>query len=187
MNFYCQLDYAHIPYPSPTSPHGNLANNGCGVCCASMIVEELKKISFPPEVCAKFSKEVGAREGFGTDMSILAPALSHKFDIPVLSTYDTKEVIDFLEKKKGWVIANTIGDHEDWIGVFSDSRHYIVLCSLENHTVGVLDPLLSKDRYEKEGRKGKVQVCNSIAYADFSVIENDCMGKRYYMFFYDTK
>jgi hypothetical protein len=29
MHFYCQLDYEHIPYPSPSSPYGNLANNGC--------------------------------------------------------------------------------------------------------------------------------------------------------------
>ena len=41
MHFYCQLNYEHIPYPSPTSPNGNLANNGCGVCCASMVVEHL--------------------------------------------------------------------------------------------------------------------------------------------------
>ncbi len=26
--FYCQLDYEHVPYPSPVgSPNGNLANN----------------------------------------------------------------------------------------------------------------------------------------------------------------
>ena len=34
MNFYCQLDYRHVPYPSPTSPNGNIADNGCGVCIA---------------------------------------------------------------------------------------------------------------------------------------------------------
>ena len=28
--FYCQLDYEHVPYISPTSPNGNLSNNGCG-------------------------------------------------------------------------------------------------------------------------------------------------------------
>lgn len=41
MSFYCQLDYEHIPYPSPTSPHGNLVNNGCGVCSAAMVVKAM--------------------------------------------------------------------------------------------------------------------------------------------------
>ena len=52
MHFYCQLDYEHIPYPSPTSPYGNLANNGCGVCSASMVVEHLTGVDFPPEESA---------------------------------------------------------------------------------------------------------------------------------------
>ena len=183
MNFYCQLDYKHIPYVSPTSLNGNIADNGCGVCCASMIIEEIKGIDFPPEVCAIFSKQSGAREGFGTDMRILAPAISKEFNIPVVSTLDTKEVISFLENKQGFVIANTIGDREDWIGVFSDSRHYIVLCSIENNIVEVLDPLYQEGRYDKEGRKGKVRVEEPYAYADFSVVENDCMGKPYYLFY----
>lgn len=183
MKFYCQLDYKHIPYVSPTSLNGNIANNGCGVCCASMIIEEIKGIDFPPEKCAIFSKQSGAREGFGTDMRILAPAISKEFNIQVKSTLDTNEVIQFLENKEGYVIANTIGDHDDWIGVFSDSRHYIVLVSIEENIVGVLDPLLAPGRYEKEGRKGKVKLVGNIAYADFSVVENDCVGKPYYLFY----
>ena len=31
-SFYCQLDFEHVPYPSPVGAvNGNLANNGCGV------------------------------------------------------------------------------------------------------------------------------------------------------------
>ena len=97
MKFYCQLDYKHIPYVSPTSLNGNIADNGCGVCCASMIIEDIKGIDFPPEVCAIFSKQSGAREGFGTDMRILAPAISKEFDIPVVSTLDTNKVISLVQ------------------------------------------------------------------------------------------
>ena len=49
MHFYCQLDYAHVPYVSPSSPHGNLANNGCGVCAASMLVAAMTGKDFPVE------------------------------------------------------------------------------------------------------------------------------------------
>ena len=182
MNFYCQLDYKHISYPSPSSINGNIADNGCGVCCASMVVEALCNIEYPIEVSARFSKKSGAREGFGTNMAILAPAIADEFNLKVIPTYDTKEVLKFLQDKKGLVIANTIGDHDDWIGVFSDGRHYIVLCSADNNTVGVWDPMYREGRYDIEGRKGKVKMDGFTAYADFSIVENDCQGKCYYMF-----
>ena len=182
MNFYCQLDYKHISYPSPTSINGNIADNGCGVCCTSMVVEALCGIKYPIEVNAKFAKKSGAREGFGTNMAILAPAIANEFNLKVTPTLDTNEVKEFLRNKQGLVIANTIGNHDDWIGVFSDGRHYIVLTSLEENTVGVLDPMYREGRYDIEGRIGKVRMDGFTAYADFSVVENDCMGKTYYMF-----
>ena len=181
-NFYCQLDYEHIPYPSPSSPYGNLANNGCGVCCGSMVIEALKGISFPPEVCAVFSKQSGAREGFGTDMSILAPALANQFDLKVTKTTDEAEVLNFLSQHTGLVIANTAGDREGWTGVFSDSRHYIVVADACDTLVEVWDPMYTVGRYETQGRKGKVRVDGKIAYADFSVVVNDCNGRPYYLF-----
>lgn len=181
-NFYCQLDYRHIPYPSPSSPNGNIADNGCGVCCGAMVIEHLKEIEFPVEVCAKFAKESGAREGFGTDMSIFAPAISNRFDLDVEKTTDESKVLAFLQAKKGWVIANTAGDREEWTGVFSDSRHYIVLMEANGRETAVLDPLLSEGRYDIPSRKGKVRLDGVIAYADFSVIVNDCNGRPYYLF-----
>ena len=69
--FYCQLDYEHVPYPSPVgAKNGNIANNGCGVCAASMVAEDMLGISFPPEESAKLAKACGAREGYGTDLYI---------------------------------------------------------------------------------------------------------------------
>lgn len=183
MKFYCQLDYEHISYPSPISINGNIANNGCGVCCASMVVEALCDVDFPIDISAHFSKKSGAREGFGTNMAILAPAIAKEFNLNVIPTLDTNEVKEFLRNRKGLVIANTIGNHDDWIGVFSDGRHYIVLNSLEDNIVGVWDPMYREGRYDIEGRKGKVNVDGFTAYADFSVIENDCLGKIYYMFY----
>lgn len=182
-NFYCQLDYRHIDYPSPSSPNGNIADNGCGVCCGSMVIEALCGISFPPEVCARFAKKSGAREGFGTDMSIFAPAISKRFQLNVIKTTDTDEVLSFLREKKGLVIANTAGNREDWIGVFSDSRHYVVAVEAQENTVEVWDPLYQPGRYDIEGRKGKVKMEGFRAFADFSVLVNDCNGRPYYMFY----
>lgn len=182
MNFYCQLDYRHVPYPSPTSPNGNIADNGCGVCSASMVVEYLTGRDFPPEEAAKLAKASGAREGFGTSMAPYAPAICEKFDLVFRTTTDPAEVKAFLEKKEGVVIANTLGDREGWIGVFSDSRHYVVLVSVEADTVAVWDPMLNPGRYDIPGRIGKVRLDGYTAYADFSVIENDCLGNTYFLF-----
>lgn len=182
MSFYCQLDYEHIPYPSPTSPNGNVSNNGCGVCSASMIVEELTGEKFPPEESAVLAKQSGAREGFGTDMRIYAPAFAEAKGLSWKSTLDTDEVLKFLQDKKGLAIANTIGDREGWVGVFSDSRHYVVLCGAVGNEVAVWDPQLKEGRYDREGVKGKVRVEGYTAYSDFSNVINDCEGKPYYLF-----
>ena len=107
MKFYCQLDYEHIPYPSPTSPHGNLANNGCGVCSAAMVVESMTGQAFPPEKAAQFAKACGAREGFGTNMAIFAPAFSRAFGLHYAATGDPALAQAFLEENRGMVIANT--------------------------------------------------------------------------------
>ena len=182
MHFYCQLDYEHVPYVSPSSPNGNLANNGCGVCAASMIVEALTEQDFPVEEGAVLAKACGAREGFGTDMEIYAPAFCKAKGLEYKETFDPKEVLAFLEAGKGMAIANTLGDREGWIGVFSDERHYVTLCGAKNGEVAVWDPMLNPGRYDVPGRKGKVRLEGYTAYADFSVIENDCLGRRYFMF-----
>ena len=182
MHFYCQLDYEHIPYPSPISIKGNLADNGCGVCCACMVVEELTGIDYPPEECAVFSKGCGAREGFGTDMKILAPALAAEKGLCWESTQDPGRVLEFLQSGKGVVIGNTSGDREGWIGVFSDARHYIVIAAAEGNTVKVWDPMLSPGRYDTPGRAGKVRLDGFNAYADFSVIVGDCGLRPFYLF-----
>ena len=182
MHFYCQLDYEHIPYPSPSSPCGNLANNGCGVCSASMVVEYLTGEDFPPEDSAVLAKGCGAREGFGTDMRIFAPAFATAKGLNWESTQDPGRVLEFLRSGKGAVIGNTSGDREGWTGVFSDSRHYIVLVSARENTVQVWDPLLAPGRYDTPGRAGKVRLEGYNAYADFSVIVGDCGLRPFYLF-----
>ncbi len=180
--FYCQLDYAHIPYPSPTSPNGTIANNGCGVCCASMVVETMTGCLFPPEEAAKMAKACGAREGFGTAMDIFAPAFSQAFGLRVTVTEDAQAALRFLQFQRGLVIANTLGDREGWTGVFSDSRHFIVLCQVDGEEAAVWDPMYRPGRYDVPGRKGKVRMDGTTAYANFDVIRMDCHTRPYYLF-----
>ena len=183
--FYCQLDYEHVPYPSPVgAKNGNIANNGCGVCAASMVAENMLGISFPPEESAKLAKACGAREGYGTDLYIYAPAFAKHVGLCVHDTEDAQEALAFLQEGRGMIIANVRGDREGHIGVFSNSGHYIVLAGAEGTEVKVWDPMYKEGsgRFDVPGRKGKVRLDGTDAYADFSEIEKDCFERPYFLF-----
>ncbi len=180
--FYCQLDYAGVPYPSPSSPRGTLADNGCGVCCASMLVESMTGRAFPPEEAARMAKECGAREGFGTAMAIFGPAFAQAFGLSCSVTEDAQEAFGFLREGRGMAIANTLGDREGWTGVFSDSRHFIVLAGLCGEEAAVWDPMYRPGRYDIPGRKGNVRMDGTTAYANVEIIEMDCRTRPYYLF-----
>ena len=183
--FYCQLDYEHVPYPSPVgAKNGNIANNGCGVCAASMVAENMLGISFPPEESAKLAKACGAREGYGTNLYIYAPAFAKHVGLQVRDTEDAGEALHFLQEGRGMIIANVRGNREGHIGVFSDSGHYIVLAGANGTEVKVWDPMYREGsgRFDVPGRKGKVRLDGTDAYADFSEIEKDCFERPYFLF-----
>ena len=184
-SFYCQLDYEHVAYPSPVGAvNGNLANNGCGVCSASMLVENMLDKPYPPEVAAKEAKACGAREGFGTNLYIYAPVVAEHFGMKLTVTEDGQEALRFLQEKRGMVIANTYGDRPEHIGVFSDFGHYIVLAEAKGTEVKVWDPMykLGSDRFDRPGRIGKVRLDGTDAYADFCEIEQDCVERPFFLF-----
>ena len=182
-SFYCQLDYAHVPYPSPVgAPDGNIANNGCGVCAASMVAENMLGISFPPEESARLAKACGAREGYGTDLYIYAPVFAEHVGLNVRWTEDGQEALRFLQEGRGMVIANTRGDRGGYTGVFSESGHYIVLTDLEGDNVRVLDPMYRPGRFDIPGRKGKVTMEGNEAVASFSIIPEDCKNRPFFLF-----
>ena len=185
--FYCQLDYAHVPYISPVGrPDGNIANNGCGVCAASMVAENLAGISFPPEESAKLAKACGAREAIGTDLFIYAPVFAEHAGLTVQTEWDAEKALLFLQAGRGMVIANTQGDRpaDGYIGVFSDGGHYIVLAAAQGREVKVWDPMFKEGsgRYDKPGRTGKVRTVGTDPYADMSVIAADCMDRPFFLF-----
>ena len=184
--FYCQLDYEHVPYTSPVSPHGNLSNNGCGPCSGSMVAENMLGVDFPPEESGKFAKACGSREGFGTNLYIYSRAFARHFDLDLTETEDAEEALRFLQQKKGMVIANTQGDRpaDGYVGVFSNSGHYIVLADAEGTTVKVWDPMykLGSDRFDIPERRDKVRLDGTDAYADMSVIAQDCKDRPFFLF-----
>ena len=180
--FYCQLDYESVPYPSPTSPNGNLADNGCGVCAASMLIENMLGVPFPPEESAALAKACGAREGYGTDLYIYSKALAERFHLGLADTEDVEEAMAFLRTKKGMVIANVRGNRDGYIGVFSDSGHYILVLDAEGDEIAVLDSCYRPGRFDIPGRAGKVRMEGSVAHSTKDVLKNDCFERPFFLF-----
>ena len=82
------------------------------------------------------------------------------------------------------VIANTYGDRPEdgYIGVFSDSGHYIVLTELQGDKVAVLDSMYRPGRFDVPGRIGKVRMEGNLAWADFDIIRTDCVHRPFFLF-----
>ena len=184
--FYCQLDYEHVAYPNPVNGRGTIANNGCGPCAASMVAENMLGVSFPPEEAAQFGVDCGGRVEFGTNFYIYAKAFAEKFGLKVRDTEDADEALAFLQAGRGMVIANTYGDRPEdgYIGVFSDSGHYIVLAAANGNEIKVWDPMYrpGSGRFDVPGRKGKVRLDGTDAYSDFENIRQDCVHRPYFLF-----
>ncbi len=180
--FYCQLDYASVPLPSPVDGHGNVADNGCGVCALSMVAENLLGVSFPPGAAARFTMESGGRAEFGTNLYILSRAFGQRFGVRVIETEDAEQALAFLNEGRGMVVANVRGNRPDHIGVFSDTGHYIVLIGARGREARVLDPMYRPGRYDAPGRAGKVRMEGNVACADMSVIAADCFERPFFLF-----
>ena len=129
--FYCQLDYPDVPYPNQRTGKGPIADNGCGPCCAAMVAENMLGVGFKPWDACELAIACGAREKPGTDLYIFSPVFAQKVGLNVTVTEEADDALAFLRAGRGLVIANTQGDRpkDGWIGVFSDSGHYIVLAA----------------------------------------------------------
>ncbi len=185
-NFYCQLDYPNLPYAFRGDGR-TIADCGCGVCCASMLIEGMFKepfsLSFPPEEAAEFAQYCGARDRFGTNFYILGSALAGRFDLKMTCTEDLDEVLALMRADPfAKTVANTRGDREGYVGLFSDSGHYILLDRLQDGQFCVLDPMYRPGRYDIPGRAGKVRMEGCAAWCDCELLRPDCFERPYFVF-----
>ena len=176
MIYYNQRNYGNILYPSATYPEATLASSGCGVCCVSMVVENLLDTSFSPLASAKFSMQNGARALSGTDMSKLSKLICGAFPLKCEAVTDINLVKNKL-KHGAMAIAHTKGGSQ---GLFSTSGHFVVLAEFKNEKFTVLDPYLYNGKFNTNTRKGKVTQRGNYLYVSPSNVSADC--KKYYIF-----
>lgn len=181
-HFYCQLDYRSLPYAFQGDGR-TVADSGCGVCCASMLVEGMLARSFPPEEAVRLAQRCGARDRFGTNFYIFGGALAGRFDLKMTCTENLDEVLALMRADpSAKTVANTRGDREGYIGLFSNSGHYILLDRLQEGQFCVLDPMYRPGRYDIPGRAGKVRTEGNSAWCSCDLLRPDCFERPYFVF-----
>lgn len=180
--YYNQNDYPKTAYPAPGYENATVKSGGCGVVCASIIVEELTDHSFPPTKSAPYSIEKGARVSGGTDMKRLGQAVAQDFGISFETTNDLNKLKSHI-KQGGIAACNAGGDRSGYKGVFSSGGHYVVAMKYREEGPLLWDPGLYSGKYQKSYRSA-VTVSGNDLYAPWKVLEKDCENRspRYYLF-----
>ena len=190
MIFINQNDYDDMPYPtnlkmpnSVLATKGTMSIAGCGICCVSMMIEALTFDHLPLEKGIEYAMASKANWEPGTDMRLLGAYTAKKHALDYKVTDNIEEALEHL-REGGHVIANVSGDKEGYIGVYSDVGHYLLLLSVKDHMLTVLDSSLKPEKFEKEGRKGKVTIKGNytLCHKDIMVAETLHKSPRYHLF-----
>jgi len=189
MLYVNQLAYPHLKYNhniahgGPPAGRDNVATSGCGLCCASMVVDQLTDKSLPIEECVRLAEDNGASQGLGTSMFVMGELLADRYNLDYSWTNDIEAVIAHLQKG-GRVIVLVDGDREGYVGLFAKSRHYILLVSYDGEEFSILDPHFSDTKYTEEGRVGRVRVDYPFIYSSKEeiMLATESLKERYFLF-----
>lgn len=189
MLYLNQKKYPDIPYRHNTDhggaapEHSHISAAGCGLCCMSMIVENLTMEELPLLVCRDLSEQIGANHSVGTDLNILGKEVAERFHLTFETTDDIEQMINHL-RKGGMAVANAGGDREGYIGLLSHGGHYVVVTGYDEESFAILDPSYTADKYLEEGRIGRLKDCFPFLYIDCAVLKKECENRHpsYYLF-----
>lgn len=189
MLYVNQLEYPHLTYNhntlngGPPEGRNSVKTSGCGLCCASMVVDQLTDQTLPIEDCVRLSEETGANQWIGTSMKVLGKALSERYEIDFSYTNDIDEAIEHLAKG-GRVIVLVGGARDGYADLFTKRGHYMLLLSYDGEEFCILDPALSDEKYAEEGRVGRVRIKPPFLYSSKEeiVLAAEAQKTRYFLF-----
>ena len=169
MRYINQLDYPDWLYVTRTDMDEanrekgrttTVATSGCGLCSAVMVADRLlPESAFGLKEALNLSYDCGANYRGGTSKARYFPAFAEKMGIRYKPSVSSEELRNCL-RTGGAAILLVSGDRDGYYGVFSDySQHYIVAITEEpDGRIAVLDPAYEEGGYDRETRKGKVEV-----------------------------
>lgn len=184
MKYVNQKKYPYWLYTTRQSYEGEekekgltttIYSSGCGLCTAVMIASRLlPNCDFGLEDAMRISYACGANRMKGTTYRIFAPVFAQECGLDLEMTNDP-ERLRYCLRTGGAAALHVKGDRDGYVGVFSSGGHYVAAISEERDgRIAVLDPSYREAKYEKDGRRGLVEVKNGvIALCDMQVIIND--------------
>lgn len=181
--YYNQRDYANVPYPHAAHPNATVKSGGCGVVCASMIVEAFHgDKTFPPDKSAAFSIACGARASTGTDMQVLGKEIAASYSLTYATTLNTNDLTEHL-KNGGWAIANITGDRSGYKAIFCTTGHYVVVRGLTSDGRAIVwDPDYYNGKFNINGRASRVELHYPDVYVTIDNLAKDTQGRYFYLF-----
>ena len=192
MKYICQLDYAHIPYPTrvkqpeyaPNGMNSTVRSSGCGLCSVCMAIDYLTDKTLDIEECVKISKECVANYSRGTDMNVLGPVIAEKFDVEYTKTSDLSEAIRHLQEGGAIVVHVGVPVGKE-IGLFTKGGHYMLLISSDGKEFCFLDPSYNEEKFKIPERAGRVDESKApYLYAPVETVDSECKPDKvkYHMF-----
>lgn len=192
MVYINQLNYAHIPYNhnmangGPPEGRNSVRTSGCGLCCACMVVEHQTGKELPVAECVKLSEDNLANQDLGTNMRVLGPVIAKIYDLEYVQSSNVDELIAWL-KAGGEAIVHAQGDKDGHVGLFSNRGHYILATAMVGDEVQIMDPSDKPQKYEIEGRKGKVRKEEPFIYAAPELVDEACYCDRIHFHMFKKK
>ena len=184
MKYINQLDYPHMPYVTRQDMEDpkdreygkttTVATSACGLCTAIVVVDRLvANAEFTLQEAIQMSYDLKANRRIGTNYQIFAPALAERFGLELEMTNDP-ERLRYCLRTGGCAVAESCGDRDGYIGLFTHTAHYInVIAERKDGRIVVLDPALKAGKYEEEGRKGKVEVDGVFLLSEMQYLAED--------------
>ena len=181
-----QRRYSYIPYPfrpdDPENP-GNIRRNGCCLCSACMVVDQLTTEKFSVRDAVKLSLSVEANHATGTEIMIFGPAVAEKFHLDFKPTDDINEAMEAV-RDGGRVIVRVSGRYACNKKIFTETGHYMVMIAATGDEVCILDPDWTSKNFKKWETEGLVRMDGTLVYTSPETLHNEGIQihPRYYIF-----
>ena len=185
LTYYSQADsrWASKLYTSTGNHTQTMKSSACGPTSAAMVVSSAKGAILPTTMANLFVDNGYRTANSGTAWSAYSFVADYFGFNEYYTTSDFNKAMNYLKQK------NEVGTSKYYIiascgsGLFTSSGHYIVLASLDNDTIQVLDPYLYDGKFSTASRKNaQVQVKSTSAYVSKANFEKYANYKNFWIF-----
>ena len=172
--FYCQMDYQDLPLTASLPAEKREEILSC-FCSASMMVEGMLGLSFPPEECFRFASQCGLEDCTGPMFPVFCGTLAGRFCMRLIRDL---RLTDALERLKGpdapWILLPVRRD-----GVLTGSQHdregHVVLVNgVQEDGFLMMDPMFRPGRSNRHVRRNRLRQSG-----DRTVVSQDVLCGEY--------